>query len=117
MKTFINFITIISFLIDPNFWVFEIKDTTVGLQEQKLPGDWLKVYPNPAKDYVIFSIPANNNEDMEIIVSNIFGNKVEKSFIYKTVGNESNGNLKYIWDSRESEDGVYFYNIGINNRW
>ena len=47
-----------------DFWVFEIKDTTTGINDMTAVQEKLKVYPNPARDYVIFELPkaaTNNN--------------------------------------------------------
>ncbi|OQX75237.1 MAG: hypothetical protein B6D61_10750 [Bacteroidetes bacterium 4484_249] len=39
-----------------DFWVFEIKDTTTGVFNNKVDNNVVKVYPNPAGDYVLFEI-------------------------------------------------------------
>ncbi len=45
---------------DRDAWIFEIKtEDTTGIPVQQTENDALKVYPNPAKDYIIFEIPYN----------------------------------------------------------
>ncbi len=88
---------------DPNFWVFEIKDTTVGLQEQKLSEDWHKVYPNPAKDYMVFEI-SKTDVVGTIRLINVFGEEIAKE---KIIGG------KTVFDLRGMENGIYFYKTEI----
>ncbi len=41
----------------PDFWVFEIIDTSTNIINNTTNEKVIKVYPNPAKDYVVFEIP------------------------------------------------------------
>jgi len=40
----------------PDFWVFEITDTSTNIINNTTNEKVIKVYPNPAKDYVVFKI-------------------------------------------------------------
>lgn len=54
---------------DKDFWVFEIKDTLVGIHQEMSIENKLKVYPNPARDYVVFELlTAANNK--KTVISN-----------------------------------------------
>ena len=43
--------------MDIDAWIFEIKDSTVGILEILNTDKQVLVYPNPADDYVVFEIP------------------------------------------------------------
>lgn len=62
----------------------------------------VKVYPNPAKDYVIFESPEANIKDKVLTIADVFGEKV-KSLIIK--------NGPTVWDTHQIKAGVYFYTI------
>ncbi len=91
-----------------DFWVFEIKDTTVSIDEME--SETLKVYPNPAKDWVVFelpsgappSIPPGGGKNPSLQITNIFGQEVARIALWQEVT---------VWDCREVEAGVYFYQL------
>ena len=86
-----------------DYWVFEIKDTSTNIINQIKNENRIKVYPNPANDYVIFeippSIPPNGGKNV-ILINDIFGQLVTML----TLKNE-----KTVWDTREMSSGTYFY--------
>ncbi len=90
-----------------DYWVFEIKDTTVSIDETE--SETLKVYPNPAKDWVVFemsafaplSVPPGGGKNPTLQITNIFGQEVARIDLWQEVT---------VWDCREMEAGVYFYN-------
>jgi hypothetical protein len=88
--------------VDRDFWVFEVKDTTVYVNE--VPAiEALKVYPNPAKDYVCFEYTnhlAHQGLCLELINTN--GILIESIFFYPSE------TLK-VWDTRGISPGIYFY--------
>jgi hypothetical protein len=104
-------------VVDRDFWVFEVKDTTVNINED-IAIEGLKVYPNPAKDYVVFEfgldsyrdqgsgfgVPASNNH---IKITNIFGQEVARIDLWQEVT---------VWDCRAVEAGVYFYNYNLRDQ-
>ncbi len=45
--------------IDEDWWVFEIKDTTIGMQENFAVQNQIKVYPNPATTELWLQLPEN----------------------------------------------------------
>jgi len=100
--------------IDPDFWVFEISDTTTNDVVQNENEMGLKVYPNPAHDYVVFEVPSSIIQNSlhnkvakcpAIIINNVLGNLMTKLPI-----NTENT----VWDTRNVKDGVYFYTIKSN---
>ena len=101
----------------PDYWVFEIKDTTVNVNENKVHESGIKVYPNPAKDYVVFEVPGISgknsgkgilNELNSIQITNMFGLKVENNLPIK--------DEIAVWDCRGVKAGIYFYKIKLENR-
>jgi len=95
---------------DEDFWVFEIDmEDTTGIFENNSVQDGLKVYPNPAKEYVIFEIQDSRirNQDARLLVIDVFGQEVA-SFPFLED--------KMVWDCREVKNGLYFYNIEIEGK-
>jgi hypothetical protein len=95
-----------------DFWVFEIKDTTVGIS-QTPQNETLKVYPNPANNYVVFETenPANviarearPRQSHTITITNTYGQQIT------TLQVKDN---KTVWDTRSINSGVYFYSLMI----
>ena len=88
-----------------DYWVFEIEDTSTNVIGQIENKNGLKVYPNPARDYVVFELPpsvisSNSEKSPKIILRNIFGQIVAELPIK---------NEKTVWDIREVSSGTYFY--------
>ena len=80
----------------------------VGLPEQKDTGLAVAVYPNPAKDYIIFEMQANKptvSTPMEIF--DIYGRKVA------SLPMESG---KAVLDVRSFSNGIYFYRLSHEGR-
>jgi hypothetical protein len=92
---------------DEDWWVFEIKDTTVNVQENVPALATLTAYPNPAKDYVCFEYTAQQNPEADIMIFNIMGIQISNPVLY-------NSGSKIIWDSRQVPPGVYFYTWSAN---
>ncbi len=89
----------------PDFWVFEIKDTTTNIIGQSDNKFGLKVYPIPAKDYVCFEYNLSSVKNESIIeIFNIQGIKVKSFILTETKG------LK-VWDTRQINQGMYFYQL------
>jgi hypothetical protein len=87
----------------PDFWVFEITDTSTNIINNITNEKVIKVYPNPAKDYVVFEIPPlihPNGEKNVILINDVFGQVVA----ILPIKNE-----KTVWDCREMLSGTYFY--------
>jgi len=93
---------------DVDYWVFEIQDTlTSVLVSPELTGE-VKVYPNPAGDYVIFEIPNalfSTSKGIAFELINIFGQQV----IGKYITSEQT-----ILDLRLLQNSVYFYRLQLN---
>ncbi|NCC73842.1 MAG: hypothetical protein EOM06_10640, partial [Sphingobacteriia bacterium] len=63
--------------LDEDWWVFEIKDTTTGMQKDFAGQNQIKVYPNPAKHYFIFEIPSMTSaSEASVKISDIYGREV-----------------------------------------
>jgi hypothetical protein len=121
----------LNFLYVEDYWVFEIKDTTTGFNDIPVTGGGLKVYPNPAKDYVIFELPANaikkavipnhwggnksqtqgfgmtTSDEITVVIVNVFGQTV------KTLPVTSE---KTVWDCRNIKCGIYFYKMELHGK-
>ena len=90
-----------------DFWVFEIKDTTVNIDETE--NDGIKVYPNPAGNWVVFEYKLQAAENKgEISIMDITGNLIEKVIIF---GNRGQRAL----DIRNYPAGVYFYTLSTGS--
>ena len=99
-------------VVDKDFWVFEVKDTTVSVQENVPEQATLKAYPNPAKDYVVFELPAgappsvsNGGKEPTLQITNIFGQEVARIISKKKIT---------LWDVRKVKDGFYFFQVKVN---
>ncbi|MCK9271619.1 MAG: T9SS type A sorting domain-containing protein [Bacteroidales bacterium] len=87
---------------DKDWWVFEIKDTTVGVQEQLPATKGITAYPNPARDYVCFEYSGQQTPKAGIMIFNRMGAQISNPVFY-------NSGSKIIWDTRQVPPGVYFY--------
>lgn len=95
-------------LYDKDFWVFEIQDTTTGIENRVVEKDKIKVCPNPASEYVVFEIIDNlNPEDINLTIVNSLGRKLKNVHPYLS------GN-KLVWDTRKTDSGIYFYTFTVN---
>jgi len=91
-----------------DFWVFEIQDTLTSVVESNEIIGEIKVYPNPADDYVCFEVACGGSDKkMDIKLFNNLGMPVKDPVFYNTNG-------KIIWDCHKYCQGIYFYSITIN---
>jgi len=81
-------------------WFFELTDTTVGISENPLVENALKVYPNPANEYVVFE--SKTIKSGLISISDIYG---------RTVAQIPVTGEKTVWDARGIQPGVYLYHL------
>ena len=90
-------------------WIFELDiDDTTGFYDMAAIHDNMRVYPNPARDYVVFEIPELNNiQHDKIIIMDVFGREVESLMVKAE---------KTVWDTREVQSGIYFYNLEIDSK-
>jgi hypothetical protein len=92
-----------------DYWVFEIKDTTTGLLENIAGQNKIKVYPNPAKDYMIFeAIEHIQLNHSEILIQDIYGNQIASLIL---------NSPKTVWDTRNIPGGIYFYQTIIDGEF
>ena len=69
----------------------------------------LKIYPNPAKDYVVFKQlgpQTIHSKQNAIQITNIFGQPIQTL--------EIRGN-KSVWDRQQVKPGIYFYKTNSSN--
>ena len=99
---------------DKDAWIFEIdmEDTTNIIGKPAME-DRIKVYPNPARDYVVFELDIQGlniktlDNKGELKIKNVFGQEVSKiSFNSETT----------IWDIKGIKSGIYFYSTFINKK-
>ncbi len=79
--------------------------TCLGVGEQTYSS--LKVYPNPAQDYIIFELPKNTKES-SLIISDIYGKTIAE------LNTKDQTQIK--WDCTKLASGVYFYHIVIGGK-
>jgi hypothetical protein len=95
---------------DTDFWVFEIlKDDTVNAIAPSASTKEIRVYPNPAKDYIIFEIPAAMLPNKKIItleIVDVFGRQATA----KDITSEQT-----ILDVSRLPNGVYFYQVALDD--
>lgn len=85
-------------------WLISVSDTTVGIFDHQKPNELLKVYPNPATDYIIFELATTRH--CNLIITDVFGKEIKNlKLIEKTILN-----------TKEMLPGVYFYivNDGVS---
>ncbi len=105
-----------------DFWILEISDTTVNINENEVNDGGIKVYPNPARDYVVFELPAGappsippgglpagkaGEKNPIIKIHNVFGQEVTEIIVRSQVN---------VWDSRGVRAGIYFYKLKLENK-
>ena len=95
---------------DIDYWVFEInlKDT-MNVLSPVTSNRKIKVYPNPANEYLIFEIPDalfSTSKGIAIEIIDIFGQVV----ISKSITSEQT-----ILDLRQLQNSVYFYRLELND--
>ncbi|NCA87197.1 MAG: T9SS type A sorting domain-containing protein [Clostridia bacterium] len=88
---------------DRDFWVFEVKDTTVNVPEQPPATTGITAYPNPARDYVCFDRKGKaSSGHLEISIFSASGIPVKELTLHP-------GETIKVWDTRTIRAGVYFY--------
>ena len=89
----------------PDYWVFEIKDTAVGLSELPAGNGMLEVRPNPADDRVVFSytLPAAK-EGALLTLTDAQGRRIKAVELHGMQGEES-------FDTHNLRPGIYFYTL------
>ena len=111
----------------PDFWVFEVYDTTVNITDTPGIAD-LKIYPNPATNYIVFELPVITTPSVVISRETTVGSDEKspqhnpqsppKITITNTLGQQiaqldivSN---KTVLDTRGFIPGVYFYTLTVD---
>ncbi len=92
---------------DKDFWVFEVKDTLVGMQDERVVEKKFKVYPNPAKDYIVFEFDVRSLE-FEVGANNLL--RITNTFGQQIALLQVNSE-KTVWDTRNIQNGIYFYSV------
>lgn len=102
---------------DIDAWVFEIDiEDTMGIYENIVMQDNLRVYPNPAGAYVVFSSYANASEDMgKIMVFDVFGREVlRREIALENTYRPSPGHRRRRIDLREVGNRIYLYRFEVD---
>jgi hypothetical protein len=81
-----------------------------GVIEQPMENR-INVYPNPAKDRVVFQVPSELGKDAIISIYSFSGQLVEK--ISKSI--DVNEEKEYIWQPNGLSAGVYFYELNSDS--
>jgi hypothetical protein len=77
-------------------------DYLLSVEGNKIANDLIKVFPNPAKDYVIFELSSAKITQSTVKIFDISGQEIVTL---------SAKNRKIIWDTRNIKNGIYFYNV------
>lgn len=75
-----------------------ISDTTVGLIDHPKTVDFIKVYPNPATEYLIFE--GSTMKPFNLLITDIYGNVIKQDYLTG----------KFIMNTEGVKPGIYFYN-------
>jgi hypothetical protein len=100
--------------VDKDYWVFEIDSLdTTGVVKNHYENEVMKVFPNPAEDFVEFQVPGSilltaGQIGSEIRVLSVMGEEVAKILV-KTE--------RVVWDCRYAKEGIYFYSLKVDERW
>ena len=79
--------------------------TCVGLEENAANGFGLRVYPNPAKEWVTFNYTLPHDANSGIIsISDMAGKEIQRFAVSGKQGQQ-------VWDIRNVKSGVYLYTI------
>ncbi len=96
---------------DEDYLVFEIGSLdTTGVEENEYAKDMVKVYPNPAKDYIIFetgrcpSATLKGGEPVRVIVMDVFGQELAKIKV---------ASEKTVFDLRQLRNGIYLFQVDV----
>ena len=96
-------------VVEQDYWVLQVTDTLMAIKEHNPGLAAIKVYPNPATDFVVFErqgTQANLQINVNIQIINTLGQMIDSFDI--------NGN-QTIWDTEEINPGIYFYKIEGSN--
>jgi len=91
---------------DIDAWVFEIDTVdTTGAIENHYENDLVRVFPNPAKDYVEFQVqgsipPTAGQVGSEIRIMSVMGKEVARMPVKAE---------RTVWDCRDAKEGIYFF--------
>jgi hypothetical protein len=81
-------------------WIISVSDTTVGLNDITNVDNFIKVYPNPATEYLVFE--GSNNKPLNLLITDIYGKVIKQEIIGD----------RFIWNTEGVNPGVYFYVAG-----
>ena len=86
-----------------DFWVFQVTDTLAAVSEKNPAGNMMKVYPNPADDFVVFDradLPAGAVWPEYLEITDLLGEKVT---VLRLNGKQT------LWHTQKTRPGIYFY--------
>jgi len=81
---------------------------TIGILERSGGESEIRIFPNPAKDYIKFEVQSSKFEvGVEIIVVSVMGKEVARLPLKGE---------RTVWDCKGAESGVYFYFLDIDGQ-
>jgi len=98
-----------------DFWVLEIEDTSTNVIGKIKNENGLKVYPNPAQDYVVFTSATHGVawshpvSETKVTVFDFHGRRINNPVIYYM-------DNKIVWDTKEVKNGIYFYKMEMEGK-
>ncbi len=89
-------------------WMIQVRDTTVvSVHEKPLAVNAVKVYPNPAKEYVLFELQKPKHTGT-ITITDIYGREIAQ---IPVIGE------KTVWQTEGVKPGFYLFRIGNGIEW
>jgi len=105
--------------MDYDTWLFEIDlEDTTGIFETPTTQDKVKVYPNPARDYVVFELSTQRASHQvagshpvinRVSIFDFYGRRINNPVIYYM-------DNKIVWDCRGVQNGIYFYSLEMEGK-
>lgn len=94
-----------------DYWVFEIKDPSINIIDRKISEQGIKIYPNPANEYLTFDVQGSKckiaNSYTEIQIVDVFGKEIACLPLNPD---------KTVWGTSNVSNGIYFYTIKFNDK-
>jgi Secretion system C-terminal sorting domain len=110
----IKFIDTRLFVENPGYGLWYRDDLLTNTTEKQFSddNDFVKVYPNPAKDRCYFEYSLTNPSEVIIRIYNQYGRTVEVLREAQTSGLQN-----ISWDVNKVAEGIYFFTVSHNYGW
>ena len=84
--------------------------TCLGVEELNAGQIKLRVYPNPARDYVVFELSGTeSNKQIKITIMDVYGQIIERFTFMGKQGQQ-------LWDTRKVKPGIYLYTFNVDGK-